>query len=492
MAVRPDSKKDHACEWRDRAESLEGEVASLHDTLAKVQQELASLTRRVLGPKSEKMPPIAKETRDGPVPLEEVQKKRRERRKQKAKLETKTTFTPVPDDQRSCPKCGGDKLRPLGEGKVSTLYEFIPARFIAHRQVRETLACPCGEHVVTAEGPAHWQEKSRYAPSFVAHLITAKCADSIPLYRLEKEYQRTGVCIARSTMTDLFHRAAEVLAPIWNRLIEIIRLSEIVHADETSLRVQQEKACRNGFVWTFRTTWPRPLIAFKFSPSRSGETPKQLLGGTGGCLVVDGYSGYNVVTDVDGRKRIGCWAHVRRYFFEAMTTAPEAREALDFIRDMYRVEAHALEAGVLRTDAHLKLRQTTTRPLVEALEKWLIEKQGLHPPKSPLGVAIRYTRNLWDALLHFLGDAKVPLDNNPAEAALRRVALGRKNFLFVGHDDAGDNLAGLYSVVATCEANGVNPLEYLADVLVRVNTHPNKQIDELLPHLWGGGAAVAA
>lgn len=490
MAPREDGPAQHDCEWRERAESLEGEVASLHDTLAKVQQELKSLTRRVLGPKSEKMPPINKEVRDTPVPLEEVLKKRRERRKQKAKLETKTTIIPVPADQRSCPKCGGEKLRPLGEGKVSTLYEFIPARFIAHRHVRETLACPCGEHVITAEGPTHWQEKSRYAPSFVAHLITAKCADSIPLYRLEKEYQRTGVCIARSTMTDLFHRAAEVLAPIWNRLIELIRVSEIVHADETSLRVQQEKACRNGFVWTFRTTWPTPLIAFKFSPSRSGETPRKLLGGTGGSLVVDGYSGYNVVTDVDGRQRIGCWAHVRRYFFDAMTTAPEAREALDFIRDMYRIEAHAFEAGLLRTDAHLKLRQTKTRPLVEALKQWLGDKQGLHPPKGPLGGAIRYTVNLWDALTHFLDDVKIPLDNNPAEAALRRVALGRKNFLFVGHDGAGDNLAGLYSLVATCEANGVNPLDYLADVLVRVNTHPNKQIDELLPHLWTRNAAI--
>jgi transposase len=496
----------HQCEWRQRAEELEAELAGAVEELeasrAKVeklteeltglkstQQQLAheveNIKRRLLGPKSEKMPSVADELRAGkPIDFEAVLAKRRERAKAKASLETFTETYKVPDEQRQCPKCGRTNLKPVGAGKESTLFSYMPARLVAVRQVRETLACPCGEHLVTADSPGNWQEKSRYAPSFVAHIITAKCADSIPLYRLEKEFQRLGVPVGRSTMVDMFHVAADVLSPLSQRLLALIRKSDVVHADETSMKVMAEGACRNGFVWTFRTTQPEPLIAYRFSPTRSGETPKALLGGTSGALVVDGYTGYNQVTDVNGRARVGCHAHVRRYFFDALSTAPEGKAALDFIRELYRVDANALEAGIAGTPKHLDLRKQYSAPIRESFKAWLDNAQGQYPPKSPLGVAVRYTLNAWPQLGQFLTDAKIPLDNNPAEAALRRVALGRKNFLFVGHDDAGGSLAGLYSLVATCEANGVNPLAYLEDVLIRVHEHPNSRIDELLPHRW--------
>jgi transposase len=505
MAVGPKSEA-HECEWRERAEELEIELAGaiealdatrakaaaleeqlkdVKDTQQQVLHEFENIKRRLLGPKSEKMPSIASELReDKPIDYEAVLKKRRERAKAKASLETFTETYRVPDEKRCCPKCGRTDLKKVGDGKESTLFSYVPAQLVAVRQVRETLACPCGEHMVTADSPGNWQEKSRYAPSFVAHVITAKCADSIPLYRLEKEFQRLGVPVSRSTMVDMFHVAADVLSPLSQRLLELVRKSDVVHADETSMKVMADGACRNGFVWTFRTTKPEPLIAYRFSPSRSGETPKALLGGTTGSLVVDGYTGYNQVTDVNGRKRVGCHAHVRRYFFDALPTAPEAKAALDFIRELYRVEASALEAGVVGTPKHLELRRQYSSPIRESFKAWLDVAQGQYPPKSPLGIAVRYTLNAWEQLGTFLNDAKVPLDNNPAEAALRRVALGRKNFLFVGHDDAGGNLAGLYSLVATCEANGVNPLAYLEDVLIRVHEHPNSRIDELLPHRW--------
>jgi len=488
MAAGPDSAT-HQCEWREKAEGLEAKLHVVEGQLASLKHELAALTRRVLGPKSEKMPPVGQETAAAPektVDWEAVQKKRRERQKQKAALETKTTVYRVPESAKTCPKCGRTAMKRLGEGKVSTLYEYVPARIIAHRQVRETLACPCGECIVSADGPVNWQEKSRYAPSMVAHLITAKCADSIPLYRLEKEMHRLGIPLSRSTMTDLFHTAADVLEPLSMRLLNIIRGAEVVHADETSLKVQAEGKCRNGFVWNFRTTWPAPLIAYRFAPSRSGETPRAILGGTKGALMVDGYTGYNAVTEVNGRSRAACHAHVRRYFFDALPTAPEAAEALAFIAQLYRIESDVCEAGIGGTAAHLELRRTKSRAVREAFKAWLDVQQKQHPPKSPMGDALRYTLNRWDELGLFLDDVRVPLDNNPAEAALRRVALGRKNFLFVGNDDAGENLAGLYSLVATCEANGVNPLDYLEDVLIRVHTHPNSRIDELLPHKWTG------
>jgi transposase len=496
MAVRP-TRKAHECEWRDKAEALEGEakalrgeVGGLKDSLARMEHQLAALTRRVLGPKSERVTPIEKELRDGqPADSQLAKKKRQQRRASREKLAKLKTVHEVPPGRRHCAECASEKFSVM-PSRACTVYEYVPAQFIAHEHLRQVLRCECGV-LLTADGPDKWWDKSQYGASFVAHLVTAKCADSIPLYRLEKEYQRIGVPVARSTMTDLFLRAADVLEPLSGRLLELIRHSPLVHADETSKRVQAEGKCRTGYMWNFRTASPDPLIGYVFAPNRSNETPKRILGGTKGELMADGYTGYNVVSDVDGRRRSACYAHVRRYFFDAMPTAPESRQLLDIIRDLYRVEREAQVANILGTPAHLELRKTKSAPIREKMKSWLLNAQGLHPPKSPLGEAIRYTLNRWDELGHFLENARIPLDNNPAESALRRVALGRKNFLFVGNDESGVKLAGLYSLVATCEANGVNPLAYIEDVLTRVGEHPAAHIDDLLPHRWIARAAAA-
>src|SRR5260370_18900414 len=168
----------------------------------------------------------------------------------------------------------------------------------------------------------------------MAHLVTAKCADSIPLYRLAKSYRRTGIPIARATMGDLFHASAEAAKPLAERLLTLIRQENLVLADETPIRVQAEKRTRKSYVWTFRTG---KLIAYRYSPSRSGQTPVDVLGGTQGYLVVDGFTGYNRITVPEERIRVGCWAHVRRKFFAAIPTAPEAQQLLDLILGLYRV-----------------------------------------------------------------------------------------------------------------------------------------------------------
>ncbi|WNG33086.1 IS66 family transposase [Archangium violaceum] len=215
-----------------------------------------------------------------------------------------------------------------------------------------------------------------------------------------------------------------------------------------------------------------------------GQDAQGGAGGTTGALVVDAYTGYNTVTVPTGRVRVGCWAHVRRKFFDALSKTPEAGTVLDSILALYRVEHEALKAGVVRTLAHRALRQQKSRPVLEALHAYLTQQQPLHLPKGPMGQAIAYALNQWDALCRFVEDERLPLDNNRSEGALRKAAVGRKNFLFVGHEAAGENLAGLYALVATCEVNGINPEEYLADVLLRVQTHPNSRLDELLPHEW--------
>jgi len=312
----------------------------------------------------------------------------------------------------------------------------------------------------------------------------AKCADSIPFYRKAKAFSREGVPVARTTLGDLFHACARATAPLSRRLLELIVSDELVRADETTMRVLEgakNGQSRRGWLWAFRT---EKLIAYKFSASRSGQTPSQVLGESQGYLQVDGYTGYNIVTTPARRVRVGCWSHARRKFFDALPTAPEARESLDLILELYQLEDDAKSAGLLGTNAHLALRDSMSAPVLDKISKWLAEQKPKHLPKSPLGEAIRYAQGQWEYLTRFLENARIKLDNNGSEQALRVAALGRKNYLFVGNDEAGQNIAGLYSLVATCEANDVNPEAYLADVLVRLATHPNANLDELLPHRW--------
>ncbi|CAM4005594.1 hypothetical protein COSO111634_30920 [Corallococcus soli] len=366
----------------------------------------------------------------------------------------------MPPEARHCPACGSKDLKPLGKGRTSVVYEYVPAFFERQVHVQEVLACTCGQGVVTAPAPARVVDRGEYGPGFLAHVVTSKCADAMPLHRLAQRVERGGVPMSRSTLTDLFHQSAQVLLPLSSHLLQVIAAAEVVWADETPVRVLDVKKTKQGYLWTFLTQTQQGewLIGYRFSLGRASTTPRDVLGGTRGALVVDAYTGYNAVTLPAGRVRVGCWAHVRRRFFEALPTAPEARVALDFILALYRVEAQARDAGLVRTEAHRELRQQKSTPVLAALRAWLEEQTPLHPPKGPLGQALSYARKQWDALTRFVSDARLPLDNNRSEAALRKAALGRKNFLFVGHEAAGENLAGLYALVATCEANGVNPV----------------------------------
>lgn len=482
---------EHDCEWKGRSAQLEREVTSLKSDVETLKHELQTLMRRVVGPKSEKMPPIKKQLdAEKPKDREAIRRRRAERAEaRRKKVQQVTVVHPVVPDKRHCPACGSDELNSVGQGKESIVYKFVPAHFIAERHLRETLSCPCGEYIVTADCPSKWADKSHYAPSFVAQVVTAKCADHEPLYRQAKALERIGVPVSRSTLGDLFHRAGMTLAPIVIRLAELVRTSPVVRADETSKRVLDEGHCRNGFMWNFNavTADDEKLIVYLFAPDRSGKTPQKLLGGTKGHLVVDAFTGYNKVTDVGGRTRAACWAHARRYFFDALKASPdEAQKALDFILALYRVEHELEAASLLGTEEHLARRKSRSRSVLKSFKKWLAKLQPNHAPKTPLGRAVRYTLKQWKPLNRFLDDVRVPLDNNRSEAALRRVALGRKNFLFVGNDESGEHLATLYTVVATCEANGINPVEYLTDVLGRINEHPASKLDELLPHKWRG------
>jgi transposase len=482
--------EDHRCEWRDKAEKLEAEVRDLRGEVASMQGTLEKLQRHVFGKRSEKMPPVATAIRD-PERAEAERiaalQTRRENAEKKRQLVTRKIEHKVPDEEKVCPKCGGHAFTRLGEGKMTEEYELVPAMVERRLHVQEKLRCRCGETILTAPAPDKVFDKARFGPTFMAQVAVSKCADSLPLYRQAKAYRRAGVQVNDSTLGDLFHRTAEIVEPLYERLLKLIREREVVLADETTQRVQEKGKTRIAWLWSFigRDEVERDLIAYVFSRSRSGETPVEVLGVTRGKLVADAYSGYNKVTTPSGRERAGCLAHLRRRFFDAQSAAPgAAKTAMGFILDVYRVERAALDADLLGTPEHLEMRQTQSKAVMEDFKAWLLAEQERHPPRGAMGDAIGYALGNWDALTLFLTDPHLPIDNNASERALRVAALGRKNFLFVGTDDAGENLAGLYSLIATCEVNGVNPVAYLADVLFRVQTHPASKVDELLPHNW--------
>ena len=483
---------DHDCVLVAVVEEQQRKLDALLALAERQQRELDQLKKALIGPKSEraktkKMMSPEKALGTTTSTPEAAQARRQERAAAKKLLDSVTVNHPVPDDQRACPQCGNEKLDPLGEGRVTEVIEYV-AKVIRVRHVQEVLRCRCNGHIVTAPGAPKVVEQGHYGASFMAHLVVAKCVDHQPIYRLEKAFERLHIPMKRSTMNELFHRAAELTAPIATRLLETIAARHFVQADETRLRVLDDGTgkAKNAFIWTFVAPDLKGLldIGYRFALDRRDVTPKEVLGGTKGFLLVDGYSGYNAVIDVDGRTRAACHAHLRRYFHEALPTAPKAQEAIDLILELYRVEHEAKAQGIVGSDSHFGLRKTRAGPARDRLKAWLDDNLDRHPPKSPIGIGIRYGLKQWEALGRFLEDVRVPLDNNASERALRRVALGRKNYLFVGNETAGANVAGLYALAATCEARGINPMEYFTDIIGRVGDHPVSRLDELLPGAW--------
>jgi transposase len=482
--------KKHDCRWRKTAEVLEAklvekdaQVASLASRLSEIEHRLALTTKQVIGPKSERMPTPEEEAkkREGSGGRRGGHVNPRKRKENAEALEAlPTTIVPHPIDERErcCPHCGDD-VKPIGQGDKSVEYEWVPGRLERRVHLVEVGRCPCKQHYARGPAPARVQEGCMYGPAFLAKLAVDKCADSTPIYRVEKAMRRAGVPISRSTMNDLILLAADTLTPLWAAARDEMRIDEHVQADETSCRTQTRMG--RSFVWTFLS---KLHTVYVFSDSRSGDTAQDILGGTTGWLTIDGYTGYNIVTDVEGRDRTGCWSHARRYLFDAMATAPEARNGLDIILDLFMVERTAKQRDIVGTPDHLALRQQRSAPILERLREWRDEMMPLFEPKSPMATALRYMRNQWQRLEAFLADPLVPIHNNASEAALRIVALMRKNSLFFGNERAARRFMVLYSLIATCERHDVNPEVYLADVLIRLQDQPKDRVADLLPHRW--------
>ncbi len=465
----------HECEATQQVAALEKENAALRKKVEALEARHVRKSERMRSPRKEAQ-------NKGEAPATPSGNKNRDKDTRKD-LPTETIRTYVPEEQCTCPKCGKHMERT--SETQDTIVERVPERLVHRTVVNEVRECGCGNSV-TSQRPVRAYEQSDFGPALVANVVTQKLADSLPFYRQSGALLREGLYLHRNTLMDMFHGAAHALRPIWLRMVECVSESALVQADETSIRVLSQEVCKTAFMWVFLNA---QVIAYFFAPGRSGEIPRKVLGKAndvegGQTLLADGYSGYNHVVNLDGWTRAGCLAHGRRKLHEAKESAPDAVEGLDFIRWMYLVEHEAEERGIKGTQEHLELRRTRSLPIFKAFQRWLVAHRPRHGPRTAMGKAIRYAlkqRKMW---MRIFRDAAVPLDNNASESALRVVALLRKNAMFVGNDASGENHAILLSLVASCKLHKVNPEQYLADVLLRVQTHPHALIDELLPHNW--------
>lgn len=475
---------------------LSEQEAAHREQAEKLKAEVRRLERELLGPKTEKLkvPPADRDLGDDEPDeeeearrREEIARKRRERAlAKKASMESQQVDHPVPDDAKRCPKCHGTSFSHLGY-ETSPTYEYVPGRFVRRLHRRQKVACSCRQHIVVAPPPPKLVAGGIYGFGFAAFLVVEKCGDSIPIYRIEKRFERLGIPMSRATMNDILHATAELAQPLVSRLEKRVAALDLVLADETSMRLQDRK--KRGFMWVFHghdDGSQGELVLYVFATDRSGQTPERILGSSEGTLVVDGYTGYNSVTDPEGRRRAGCWCHLRRKLFEARAEPGDtADQGILQIRGIFRVEHEATARGIVGTPQHLALRQERSKPVVDDFFAWAARTRHEHLPRGPLGEALGYAVRQRERLELFLSDARIPIHNNASERRLRVVALGRKNFLFVGHPRAGRNIAGLYSIVGSCIANRIEPTGYLTDVLPRIrDATSDADLDQLLPDRW--------
>jgi transposase len=389
-------------------------------------------------------------------------------------------------------------LRKLGED-VSEMLEYVPASFFVVRHVRPKLSCTKCDHIVQAAAPSRPIERGVAGAGLLAHVLVAKYADHLPLYRQSEIYARQGIALERSTVltTGWFH------PPSRPTLIEVLRRYVTafgkLHADDTPVPVLApgNGKTKTGRLWTYvgddrpAGDMTAPAVWFAYSPDRKGEHPERHLREFCGTLQADAYAGFNQLYESGRIQEAACWAHVRRKFYDLQQAhaSPVASEALERIAALYGVEK---EIRGRPAEERQQIRNARARPLLESLRQWFEATLPKLSRKSDTTAAIRYALSRWDALLRYSNDGNIEIDNNAAERALRAVALGRKNYLFAGSDTGGERAAALYSLIGSAKLNGLDPEAYLREVLSRIADHPITRIQELLPWNIAVSPAVAS
>lgn len=389
---------------------------------------------------------------------------------------------PVAQEQLTC-SCGHARER-IGE-ETSEQLDYRPASFRVIRHVRPKYACrACQEGVVVAPTPVQPIEKGLATAGMLAYVVVSKFADHLPLTRQEQILARHGVHLSRSTLADWTEGVASLLWPLVKAMRTDVLCSRRLHVDDTPVPVldRTRDRTREGRLWALVGDSNHPYVVFAYSPNKKQDFILSLLGRYEGYLQADAAKGYDALFKRPQILEVGCWAHARRGFYEALPSDEiRALLALATIRQLYDIEG---QAKLLDDAGRCTLRQEQAKPAIEKFGGWLTEQLAEVLPKSPMAQAIGYVQRQWTALNRYLEDGTLAIDNNAVERELRRVAVGRGNWLFCGSDRGGESAATLYSLVATCKRHGVEPWAYFADVLERISTHPASRIEELLPDRW--------
>ncbi|HYN63457.1 MAG TPA: IS66 family transposase [Candidatus Limnocylindrales bacterium] len=380
----------------------------------------------------------------------------------------------------------GQPMQRVGED-VSERLDIVPAQFFVQRQIRGKWACRCCQLLRQEPAAAQVFDNGLPTPGLQAHSVISRFVDHLPYYRQEQINARSGVHTPRSTLAGWAGRTGAQLMPLFEAHREFVLGSRVLHGDETTVALLDPGAgkTKTAYMWAYaRGVFdPHPGVVYDFCTGRGGKFPFEFLHGWTGTLVCDGYAGYDKALLLEDRFDAGCMAHSRRKFDELVkaNASPVATQALQRIAWLYRIEADARD---LSTEQRLQMRQARSQPLCEELHTWLrLERQRV-PDGSAIAKAIDYSLNRWTSLTRFLEDGDVPIDNNHLENQMRPWALGRKNWLFVGSELAGERAAMIMSLLQSAKLNAADPWSYLKDVLTRLPTQLNSRIEELLPHRW--------
>jgi transposase len=492
-------------EARKLIEVLGAELDSAHREIGSLRDRIDRLCRRIFGRRSEKGVPegqgllpfvsaaageVAADAsdEDGQEETPEVAAVRRKKHRGRRPLpedlpRQRIEVGPRPEDLQ-CTKCSAEKTRIRSE--VTEGVDYQPASYVMREYVRGVYACPCCEGEVTQPPlPARPIEKGRPEPGMLAHVVTSKYADHLPLYRQEQILARHGLDIGRATLAQWNGAVADLLRPIVTEAIKPeLFASPWIQTDDTTLDVrveEREPGIRRGHMWVYRGEGGEVLYDFTWSRNRDG--PMRMLAGYRGYLQADAAPAYDDVFRTRPEiVEVGCWAHARRYFKEAVgSSAAASLHILALIQELYAAERSAAEFSPERRQEH---RDRHARPVLAKIAERLQELRQSVLPKSPLAEAIGYTVGNWAALSRYLEDGRLKIDNNGAERAIKPVVLGRKNWLFCGSEAAAHRAAVLLSLVQTCKHLGVDPFAYLRDVIDRISTHPMSRIAELTPREW--------
>ena len=390
-------------------------------------------------------------------------------------------------EERHCPH-DGSLLKEIGAA-VSEQLDIIPAKIQVIRHIRKQYACDCGQCIRTAPLPAGPIPRSLASPGLLAHVTVSKYQDALPLYRQETILQRIGVEIPRATLANWMIKAGMLVQPIINLLRDRLLAYDIIQMDETTVQVLKEpnkKAQSKSYLWLGRGGPPdQPVILYDYDPSRSQQVPKRLLEGFSGYLQTDGYPGYHAAVAASSLIPVGCMAHARRKFTEAVKAQRKnkrqgiAPRGLVLIQKLYRVEKQA--KGLSAKDRH-QYRQQHAAPILEWLRIWLDESLPKVPPGTLAGKALHYLHNQWPKLIRYLEDGRLAIDNNLAENAIRPFVVGRKNWLFSASVRGVKASANLYSLIETAKANGLEPYAYLRYLYTELpRAESVEAIEALLP-----------